>query len=163
MIAAEQAAIAKLGLLDGEWRGGGSMIDTPGQTPREMIDTLRVGSFLDGTVKVIEIRDYLPDGAIGFHAFNTISYDPAKSQYVMTARGGGRGGNFSFELTPTGYIWTIGSAQRGLRYRGTIKGDTWSELGESVAPGQAPIQMSQWNVHRVGPTHWPEEGALRAR
>ena len=52
MIAAEQAAIAKLGLLDGVWRGTGSMIDRPGETPRDMLDTLRVGSFLDGTVKV---------------------------------------------------------------------------------------------------------------
>jgi hypothetical protein len=163
MIAAQKAAIAKLSALDGVWRGTGSMIDHPGQTPWHMTDTVRVGSALDGTVKLIELKDYLADGTVGFHALNTISYDPQKRVYVMTARGGGRSGNFSFRLTQDGYVWVIGSEARGLRYTGTIKGDTWNELGQTVAPGHDPVQMSQFTVRRIGSTDWPDGGAVPPR
>jgi len=100
---------------------------------------------------------------VGFHALNTIAYDPQKAVYVMSARGGGRSGNFSFRLTPDGYIWIIGTEERGLVYTGKVNDQNWSELGQGVGPGRPPVQMSEFTVHRIGNTDWPDAGAVPAR
>jgi hypothetical protein len=163
MISAQQAAMAKLSGLDGMWRGTGSMIDRPGETPRHMTQSLRVGPFLDGTVKVIEVRGYLADGSLGFHAFNTISFDAQKGEYVITARAGGRSGNFSFRPTADGYVWIIGSTNRGLQYTGTLKDGNWTEVGEGIAPEHVVVHMSDWNVRKIGNTDWPEAGAVQQK
>ncbi|HEU4689402.1 MAG TPA: hypothetical protein VFS23_13600, partial [Vicinamibacterales bacterium] len=99
MVAAQRSAMAKLPPMDGIWRGPGWMNE--GQGRRQMTVTYRVGPFLDNTVKVIEIRGYLADGSVGFHAFNVISFDSEeKKEYVINARAGGRSGAFSFKLAP---------------------------------------------------------------
>lgn len=163
MVSAQQQALAKFSKLDGIWRGSGWMIDGPDETARKLTQTLRVGPFLDGAVRLIEIRGYAADGSVGFHAFNTLAFDAQKSEYGMLARAGGRSGNFSFTATDDGYVWNIGTAERGLRYTGTVKGDTWTEVGESLDPSHAPIKVSEWTVHRVASTMWPEAGAVTAR
>lgn len=163
MVAAQQAAMAPIKALDGVWRGTGWMIDNPGETPRQMTITERVGPFLDGAVKVIETRGYLAAGGLGFHAFNTVSFDAQKGQYVMTARAAGRGGDFSFEPTGDGYTWRIGPEGRGLRYVGVLKDGTWTEYSESLSPDRAPIRMSEMSLKRVGDSTWPEAGAIPAR
>jgi hypothetical protein len=163
MIAAQETALKKLNSLEGVWRGSGWMIDSPGETPRAMVQTYRVGPALDGTLEVMEARAYLPDGQVGFHAFNTISFDAQKGAYIMTARAGGRSGDFSFTPTADGYIWEIGGGGRGLRYTGVLKDGVWTELGESIDPGRPPIRMSEWTVKRIGPTTWPDGGAIGAR
>jgi hypothetical protein len=162
MVAAQQAAMRRLAGLDGVWRGEGWMIDRPGETPRRMTYTQRVGPFLDGAVKVIETRAYLPDGSLGFHAF-TVSFDAQKGEYVMTARAAGRSGAFGFSATGDGYVWDIGGGGRGIHYTGTLKDGAWTETGDSVAPDRPPVRMSEWTVRRVGSTDWPEAGALPAR
>jgi hypothetical protein len=163
MIERQQSAMMKLGALDGLWRGTGWIKDRPADAPRQLTQTLRAGSLLDGTLKLLEIRGYQADGAIGFHAFNTISFDSQKNSYVIIARAGGRSGNFSFEVTADGYIWYIGDGKQGLRYTATVKDDSWTEVGESLTPGSAPVRVSEWTLRRVGKTEWPEGGALAAK
>jgi hypothetical protein len=163
MVAAQQAAMARINALDGVWRGAGWMIDAPGETPRRMTITERVGPFLDGAVKVIETRGYLAAGGLGFHAFNTVSFDAQKGQYAMTARAAGRGGDFAFEPTADGYTWRIGPEGRGLRYVGVLKDGTWTEYSESLSPDRAPIRMSEMTLRRVGDSSWPEAGAIPPR
>jgi hypothetical protein len=163
MIHAQQGAMATLAALDGAWRGSGWIMDSPGTAPRQLTQTIRAGTFLDGTVRLFEIRGYQADGSIGFHAFNTISFDPQKNSYVMTARAGGRSGNFSFVATADGYIWNIGDASQGLKYTATIKNGVWTEVGESLAPGRPPVKVSEWTLRRVGGSDWPEGGALAAQ
>jgi hypothetical protein len=163
MVAAQQAAMERIGDLDGVWRGAGSMIDQPGETPRQMTMTLRVGPALDGALKVIDTRGYLAAGGLGFQNFNVISFDAQKGAYTMTARAAGRGGDFSFEPTADGYVWRIGSAAAGLRYTGVIKNGVWTEVGESIAPGREPVRMSEMTVRRVSDTTWPDGGAVGPR
>ena len=160
MIAAQQQAMKNLPPLDGVWRGSGWMIDQPGETPRQMTMTYRVGPVLDRTIKVIEIRGYLADGGLGFHAFNMISFDPQKRAYVMNARAAGRSGAFGFELAPGGYVWRIGGADAGLRYTGSIVDGVWKESSQAIAPGRDAVAMSEFTLKRIGDTGWPDEGAI---
>ncbi|MBB6096498.1 hypothetical protein HNQ60_005420 [Povalibacter uvarum] len=160
MIAAQRSAMAKLSSLDGVWRGSGWMIDQPGETPRQMTMTYRVGPALDRTIRIIEIRGYLADGSFGFHAFNTISFDAQKNAYVMNARAAGRSGAFDFELATEGYVWRIGGADAGLHYAGSIKDQVWKESGRAIAPGRDPVAMSEFTLRRVGDTDWPDAGAI---
>jgi hypothetical protein len=113
MVATQQAAMQKVAALKGAWRGTGWMIDSVGDTMRQMVLTERVGPFQDGAVTVIETRGYMADGKLGFHAFNTISFDAQKAEYAMNARAAGRSGNFSFRPTAEGYVWQIGARQDG--------------------------------------------------
>ena len=160
MVSSQQVAIGKLAALDGVWRGTGWIMDQPGDAPRQLTQTLRAGAFLDGTLRLLEIRGYQADGSIGFHAFNTISFDTQKGSYVMTARAGGRSGNFTFQATANGYTWNIGDGASGLKYTATIKDGVWTETGEALAAGRTPIKLSEWTMRRVGSTDWPEGGAL---
>lgn len=163
VVTAQQAAIARLSALDGVWRGTGAMTDRPGDAPDQMTMAVRVGSALDGTLKIIETRGYLANGTLRFHSFNTISFDPQRAEYTMNARAGGRSGNFSFRPTDEGYAWNIGSPEAGIRYTGTVAGGEWKERGLSVAPGREPQFMSESALRRVGATDWPEAGALGPR
>ena len=57
----------------------------PSGQKHTITQTERIGSFLDGSVKVIEGRGYEPDGRVGFNAFGTISYNPATRAYTKKA------------------------------------------------------------------------------
>ena len=162
MVAAQRSAMAKLPPMDGIWRGPGWMNE--GQGRRQMTVTYRVGPFLDDSVKVIEIKGYLADGSVGFHAFNVISFDSEeKKEYVINARAGGRSGAFSFQLAERGFIWNIGSADSGLRYTATLENGTWIEKGESLSPGRPAATVSEFTLRRIGDTNWPETGAVPPR
>jgi hypothetical protein len=160
-VAAQQAAMIPLAYMDGVWRGTGWMIDAPGETPRHMTMTYRIGPFLEGAVKVIEIRGYLADGSYGFHAFNMVSFDAQKGEYVMNARAAGRSGIFAFQLAGARkYTWQIGNPTTGLHYEGALENGEWIQIGRRIAPGAEPIIMSDYRLRRVADTDWPEAGAI---
>lgn len=73
-IAEQKAAISALDFLDGHWVGP-AKAHTPGG-PVHLVQTERVGSFLGGTIKLIEGRGYDASGATVFNAMAVISYDP---------------------------------------------------------------------------------------
>src|SRR6266536_6186396 len=81
LIAAQRDAMAPLAFMDGVWRGPAWTI-LPSGEKHNIIQTERIGPFLDGSVKVIEGRGYEPDGKVTFNAFGTISYNPAKKTYT---------------------------------------------------------------------------------
>jgi hypothetical protein len=60
-MAAQREAMAAIAFMDGTWRGTAwTLLPTGGK--HEITQTERVGSFLDGKVKVIEGRGYEADG-----------------------------------------------------------------------------------------------------
>src|SRR5262245_9779510 len=73
-IAAQREAMTRLAFMDGVWRGPAWTLSPAGRS--ELIQTERIGTFLDGSVRVIEGRGYMPDGSVGFNALGVISYDP---------------------------------------------------------------------------------------
>src|SRR5207249_4205327 len=82
LLKAQRAAMASLSFMDGAWRGTGWAFSPTG-AKYTFTQTERVGPFLGGSVKVIEGKGYLPDGKVGFNAFATIYFDPAKKTYTM--------------------------------------------------------------------------------
>lgn len=157
-ITAQQAAMHKLDWMQGVWRGP-AVSQMPGGEHR-VTQTERIGSFLDGTLKVIEGKAYQADGSIGFHAFGVVSYDPATGTYWLTSHAQGRAGKFEMKLTATGYVWEIPAGPATIRYTATLNGATWTEVGDYIVPGQTPHRIFTMTLTRAGDTAWPEAGGV---
>lgn len=161
MIAAEQAAIAKLDWMNGTWRGPATTQLPSG--PHSVTQTERVGNFLGGTVKVVEGRGFNADGSVGFNAFGVISYDPQSKTYAFRSYAQGRAGTFSITPLPEGqgYVWEIPAGPMTIRYTARIEGGKWHEVGERVMPGQPAVKMFDMVLTRTGDTDWPLAGAQK--
>lgn len=152
--AVEREAMGKLATMDGVWRGTAWSITPTGR--HDVTHTERVGPFLGGTLKVIEGRSYLPDGSVGFNAFGTISYNPATSAYSLHSYAMGYAGDFPLKLEADGYSWEQPAGPGAVvRYRATIGGGAWKEVGFRVPDAGPPVQIFEMNLKRVGDTSWP--------
>lgn len=161
LVAAQQAAIAKLSGFNGLWRGQGWTIVDGRKVPETV--TQRVGFALDGATQVMETRIFAADGRAGFHALNNVAYDATKGEYVIQARAEGRFGNFPFRATADGYVWELVFGGRGLRYTGTLKDGVWTQVSERIAPDRPPEVFAEFRVSRIAATTWPDGGAMGAR
>lgn len=155
-IALQQAAIAKLSKFDGIWEGTGSMLFDPKEGLRQYTHVVRVGSAFDGMLKEFEVYGYTADGRLDNHQLSIVSYDPQKQQYTVAARASSFGNSFNFRVTDDGYVWAIGSEERGILTTGSLKDGVWTQLSQSVSPDRAPVQAGGWTLHRVSGTNWPE-------
>ena len=154
-IAAQREAMAAIGFMDGVWRGPAWTI-LPNGEKSELIQTERIGPFLQGSVKVIEGRGYREDGSVGFNAFGIVSYDPAKKTYSLRSYALGHAGDFSFRPTADGYIWEIPQPGALIRYTATVKDGTLREVGHRIVEGREPMQFFEMTLKRVGNTNWPD-------
>lgn len=161
-IAAQREAIAVLDAMNGTWRGPAWILSPTGER-HTMTQTERVGSFLDGTVKVIEGRGYNADGGVVFNAFAVISYDPTGRKYSMRSYARGQAGDFDITPTPDGFTWEIPAGPAIIRYTAVIRDGTWHEIGERIAPGQDAFRFIEFTLTRVGDTEWPGAGAVPHR
>ncbi|MDM4766213.1 DUF1579 domain-containing protein [Pelomonas sp. SE-A7] len=161
-IRAQREAMLPLAKLDGAWRGSAWTLLRDGSR-QDLVQTERVGSFLDGSVKVIEGRGYEADGRIGFNALGVISYDPATKAYTLQSNALGRSGNFPLSVTANGFIWSIPAGAVTIRYTAVIEGDSWVETGEVLISGREPIKNYEMRLKRIGSTDWPGAGAVPMR
>ncbi len=159
MIAAQKEAMAKLAFMDGVWRGPASTV-LPNGDKHEVMQTERVGPLLDGAIKLVEGRGYLPNGATGFNAFATISYDVAKGSYAMRSYAMGYVGDYTLKLTADGFSWEIPAGPMTMRYVATVKDGVWHEVGERIMPGKEPVRFIEMKLKRVGDSSWPMAGAI---
>jgi hypothetical protein len=154
LISAERAAMAKLAAMDGIWRGTAWSITPQGR--HDVVHTERVGPFLDGSVKVVEGRSYVPGGAVGFNAFGIISFNPDKSAYTLHSYAQGYAGDFPLTVEADGYSWEMPAGPGAmLRYRATIANGAWKEVGYRVAGAAPPVQIFEMNLKRIGDSAWP--------
>ena len=158
MLDAERVAIAKLGWMDGTWRGPASTM-TPGGE-HKVTQTERIGTMLGGTIRVIEGKGYNPDGTPGFNAFGVVSYNPATRAYALHSYAQGYAGDFKLTLTADGYVWEIPAGPMTIRYTATVAGTTWHEVGDRIVPGQAPQRIFDMMLTRVGDSDWPGAGGM---
>jgi hypothetical protein len=159
-LAAQREAMKALDFMDGAWRGKAET----DRLPAGFIHTERSGTLLDGTVRLVEGRSYDEKGGTRFNAFATISYDPARRAYTMHSHAMGYVGDFPLTVRPDGYSWTQPAGPGAvINYSATVKGADWREVGERVANGGPPQKVFEMNVHRVGPTSWPQQGAVGPR
>lgn len=160
--AGQRLAMASLVAMDGLWRGS-ARVTLPGGGQRELVQTERVGPMLGGSVKVIEGRGYGPDGQLEFNAFAVVSFSPATGRYRMHSYAQGMEGDFDFEARADGFAWTMSFGPVTVRHVAVIEGDTWTETGERLLPGQAPVRTIEMRLRRIGATDWPAAGAPPAR
>ncbi len=160
-IAAQRSAMAPLAQLDGQWRGTATIHLPSGET-RELTQTERVGGFLDGSIKVIEGRGYGADGKLEFNAFAIISFDPKSQAYNFRSYAHGQAGDFVLKPTDDGFTWDIPAGPATIRYTAVVTGDTWTETGVRMVPGQDPVPMVTLVLKRIGEGNWPAEGAVPA-
>ncbi|HYJ52307.1 MAG TPA: DUF1579 domain-containing protein [Allosphingosinicella sp.] len=152
--AAQREAMARLAWMNGVWRGPAWAITADGR--HEMTQTERIGSFLGGSVTMIEGRGYNADGTVGFNALGVISYNPPTTSYLITSWAQGNFGTFSFRPTSDGYVWEVPAGPAAvIRYTATIRDGTLRETGERIAGDAAPVQVFEMNLRRVADTAWP--------
>src|SRR6266436_5806115 len=87
LIAAQRDAMLRLAYMDGVWRGPAWTI-LPSGEKHTFTQTERIGSFLDGSVKVIEGRGYDPDGKVTFNVFGTIARNRHQRHQTKNAASG---------------------------------------------------------------------------
>jgi hypothetical protein len=162
LVAAEREAMAPLARMNGVWRGPAWSI-TPGGR-HEIIQTERIGPFLDGSVKLLEGRGYNADGSVGFNAFGVISYNPMTRRYSLTSWAQGHAGTFPFQVTADGYVWEVPAGPGAIiRYTATIGEGTLREVGHRIAGDAPPVQIFEMNLRRVGDSDWPAANPVPMR
>jgi hypothetical protein len=156
---AQREAMKALSFMDGAWRGS-AWTFLPSGEKHTMVQTERVGLFLDGTIRVIEGRGYEADGRVGFNAFAVVSFDPAKKSYSLRSHAMGHAGDFALTPKLDGFEWEIPAGPATIRYTAVIKDGTWREVGERLVPGQAPVRFFEMELARLGNSDWPAAGAV---
>lgn len=159
LLAAQRQAMAALSSLDGVWRGTARVMLPGGQT-REIVQTERIGNMLGGTIKVVEGRGYGADGDVQFNAFAVISFSPREGKYKFQSHAQGTSSDFILEPRPDGFVWWQRFGPMTIRFTTVIKDGTWTEIGERIVEGQAPQRTVEMTLRRLGPTDWPEVGAV---
>lgn len=162
LLAAQRQAMQPLAALDGVWRGTARVMLPDGKT-RELVQTERVGPMLGGSIKVIEGRGHGADGSVDFNAFAVISYTPATGKYGISSWAQGMKGDFSFEIRPDGFVWTMNLGATTLRHTAVVQKGVWTEVGERLVEGQPPVRTVEMKLRRIGSTTWPAAGAVAAR
>jgi hypothetical protein len=159
VMATQREAMASLSFIDGIWRGQ-AWILLPSGEKQAITQTERVGSMLDGTVRVLEGRGYDADGKVAFRALGVISHDPADRVYRLHSYAQGRAGDFVLTPTADGFTWDIPAGPMKIRYTAVIRDGTWNEVGERILPGKEPARFFEMNLTRLGDSDWPEAGAV---
>ena len=159
-LAAQREAMAKLAFMDGEWRGSAWTQLVPQAPKHDITQTERVGTFLDGTVRVIEGRGYEADGKVSFNAFAVISYKTETKAYSMRSYAMGNSGDFVLVPTADGFTWEIPAGPMTIRYTATIKDGVWKEVGDRLTPGKDPVRFIEMDLKRIGDSSWPAAGAV---
>ncbi|GLS00698.1 hypothetical protein GCM10007859_07060 [Brevundimonas denitrificans] len=156
---AQRAAMHRLDMLDGEWRGEAIIHGPDGTTT--LTQTERVGSMLGGSIKVIEGRGYAADGSTRFNAMATVSWDARAGRYGFRSYAQGFSGDYPFEVTGDGFRWeTPAGPGAKIEYVAVVRDGTWHEVGTWVAEGQPPRRMIEMRLTRIGDTDWPAGGAV---
>lgn len=159
-MAAQREAMKALEFLDGEWRGTARADGVPG----EMRHTERVGTLLDGTIRLVEGRAYDSAGKTQFNAFAIISYDPVRRAYSLRSHSMGFAGDYPLTVRADGFSWSHPAGPgANVRYTATVRNGEWHEVGESVAGNAAPVKTVELRVRRIGAGGWPKGGAVAPR
>ena len=162
LLAAQRQAMTAFARMDGVWRGPAWTITSNGR--HEITQTERIGTFLGGTVRVIEGRGYNADGTVGFNALGVISFNTMTNAYTISSWAQGYNGVFAFRPTADGYEWELPAGPGAtIRYSATVTADTLVERGFRVAGNAPPVQIFEMNLRRVGDTDWPGAGAVPMR
>lgn len=156
-LADQRRAMQPLAIFDGAWRGPATATLDDGRSV-PLTQTARVGSFLAGSLKLIEGKGYAQDGSVAFNAFGIISFSPRTGQYSFRWYRQGHTTDSAVELAPDGLTWTVDAGGTTVRYTATVKNGVWSEIGERIVDGQPATRVYEMTLRRISDTDWPEAG-----
>lgn len=159
LIAQQREAMERLPKMDGLWSGTAWVVLPSGER-KDLLQTERVGSMLDGTIKVIEGRGTTStDGRLAFNAFAILSFDPQNGRYSLRSYAQGRAADFAFTLHPDGYEWEMAAGPSRIVYTAQIGQGSWHEFGERLLPSGGRLRFFEMDLRRIGDTDWPAAGA----
>lgn len=143
-----------LAFMFGEWVGTASGYTQDG--PFEITQTERVGPMLAGDVVMVEGRGYSDSGETSFNALGLISQTGPDGSWEMRSYSQGRAGTFPFELTETGYQWSVPAGPDArMIYTATFDGNSWHQTG-SYTPEEGPARQTfEMKLTRTAETDWP--------
>lgn len=156
---AQRAAMKKLAFMDGTWRGT-AWTKEPSGAEHTLVQTERVGTFLDGMVRVIEGRGYDAHGAVAFNALGVISYSPDRRAFNMRSYAMGFSGDCVVTATDDGFEWEMQYGPMKQRYTATFRNGKWHEVGERMIGDLEPVKFFEMTLERIGDTDWPSGGAV---
>ena len=151
-IAAQRAAMKKLGFLVGEWSGKASVIVGPGQYV-ELEQTESAQFKVDGLVLVIEgVGRAESDGKVALEALGLISFDDEAESYRMQAFNYGRWLETEVRLdagvNSISWGFTLGNFKTTTFLRINENGE-WTERGELFVGDHPPQKMMDLTVRRI--------------
>ena len=152
--AKQQAAMKALAFLDGEWAGPAEAHERTGTF--KMTQTERVGTLLDGTVRLVEGRAFDGKGKTLFNAFAVISYEVPRSRYVITSYASGYTTTTELKVKADGFEWEVPAGPGAkMQFSAVVKNGTWTEVGDYVGSDGAKKRTFQMAVKRSGHSKWP--------
>lgn len=150
-LAAQRAAMEKLGFLVGRWEGTARLLRGPG----EMVDLVQTEAAeykLGGLVLVIEGIGKARDGTPALQAYGIVSFDDESGTYRMRAFNDGRFLETEVKLLEGGggmsWGFTLGDFKTSSVLRIDEKGE-WTELAELIIGAQPPMRLMELAVHRA--------------
>jgi len=150
----EAGADHPLSFMFGEWVGDASGFSQTG--PYAITQTERVGPILEGDAVVIEGRGYSEAGETMFNAFAVVSKTASDGGWEMRSYAQGRAGTFPFELTETGYVWSVPAGPNArMIYTAHFDDDVWQQTGQYTPEQGEPRQTFQMTLTRTSNTDWP--------
>jgi len=159
---AQQEAMKELAFLDGEWRGSSKVLRKDGWTAT--VQTERVGTMLDGTVRMIEGKGYETDGRPSFEVLRIIFFEPETQTYSMRSYQSGRIRDHELSLTGSGLAWeSESSSDATIRYEASVKNGVWTETATRVSARGEPEMYVEVKVKRLRGSGWPQAGGLDAK
>lgn len=160
--AAQREAMSRLSFMDGVWRGPAWSLTPAGR--HEVVQTERVGPFLDGAVRVVEGRAYRPDGSVAFNALGVISFDPSAGTYSMSSWAMGHSVSATLNVSGDVVTWeTPAGPGAVIRHTATIRNGLWHEVSERIAGDAPPMRVAELNLSRMSDTSWPAADPVPAR
>lgn len=148
-VAAQRAAMSKLGFLIGQWSGPLMLQSGPGPA-RRLVQSEDVQPKVDGLVLLVEGVARASSGRAVFQALATISYDDVTATYRFRAYNDGGYLDTKLSVSGKGFSWgyTSGPATITNTMRLTPAG-AWSEK-TTVRMGAAPPHTTvELTLHRV--------------
>lgn len=162
LLAPHRAAMATLVVLDGLWRGEGWTL-TPTGARETFRQTIRVGSFGEGALKVIEGRSYDADGHLSATNFEIVSFNAVTKVYTLRLYAQGKVADVPIVPTQTGFFLEYPDGSATVRFTIAVNNGTWNEIAERRLAGQEPARFLELSLRRAGDTDWPAAGALPFR
>lgn len=148
--------------LDGLWRGT-MWTRTPEGARQELTRTERVGSMLDGSIKVVEGRGYNSQGQLVYNGFGVIAWDLRTGKYTLRWHARGRVQTHELELIEDGYRWSMPFGPGVLVHTTRVRDGKWQEVGERTPAGGDPVRFLEIDLERIADTHWPSADPVPPR